>query len=81
MDLFVSSKVFNPELQGKAVRIKGFDIEGEDWDRLFLVKNVGGEYLDLVNWQGKEIANVHMENFNHADDGLKLIVLEEPGNE
>jgi hypothetical protein len=76
MELFAQMKSFNPKLTGKAVHIKGFDIEGEHWDRVFLVKNVAGEYIDLINCQGKEIKSLHMENFEQADDGLKLIVLE-----
>ncbi|MGE8207738.1 hypothetical protein ACQKP0_25030 [Heyndrickxia sp. NPDC080065] len=77
METFIESKVFNQKLAGKAVRIKGFDIDGGNWDRLFLVKDVKGEYITLINCQGEEIEDVHIENFEHAEDGLKITVLEE----
>ncbi|MBU5213248.1 hypothetical protein [Heyndrickxia oleronia] len=77
MDTFVESKVFNPNLLGKAVRIKGFDVDGHHWDRLFLVKDINGSYISLVNDQGEETEKVHMENFEYADEALKIKVLEE----
>ncbi|MCM3396454.1 hypothetical protein M3638_01215 [Oceanobacillus profundus] len=82
MEALILSQVFNPELSGRSVRIKGHDIDGEEWDRLFLVKSVEGEHINLVNNQGEIIEDVHIENFlEPATDlsflGLRLTVLEE----
>lgn len=76
MDLFEQTTVFNSNLAGKAVHIKGHDIDGEKYDRIFLVKSVDGENLTLVNCQGEKI-KVHMESFDSSDkEALKLKVLE-----
>lgn len=76
MDLFEQTTVFNSNLAGKAVHIQGHDIDGEKFDRVFLVKSVDGENLTLVNCQGREI-QVHMESFDSSDEkALKLKVLE-----
>lgn len=77
MEMFSTAKVFNPELSGRAVRITGHDIEGEYCDRLFLVKSVKGEYITVVNCQGTVIGDIHLENFDHPDDPLKITVLKE----
>jgi hypothetical protein len=76
MDTFSRVKVFNPELTEKAIRIKGFDTEGEHWNSVFLVSQTNGEYILLIDYCGTKF-DVHMENFEHAEDGLKIIVLEE----
>jgi hypothetical protein len=73
--LFVEKKVFNPALSGKAVYLKGYDVDGDMVDRLFLVKGVNGEKIILTNSQGNEV-DLHMENF--SDEGIKLTVLELP---
>lgn len=76
MNLFEQTTVFNSMLAGKAVHIKGHDVDGEKFDRVFLVKSVDGENLTLVNCQGIEI-RVHMESFDLSDkEALKLKVLE-----
>lgn len=76
MDLFVNKSVFNPELQGKAVYIKGHDTEGEKWDRIFLVKSVEYDRITVVNCQGREV-EIHEENFTYDDDNaLKITLLE-----
>lgn len=76
MDLFEQTTVFNSNLAGKAVHIKGYDIDGEKFDRVFLVKSVDGENLTLVNCQGREM-QIHMESFDSSDkEALKLKVLE-----
>ena len=77
MDIFVNSKVFNPNLFGKAVRVKGFDIDGEHYNRLFLVRDVNGEHISLINCQGGLIKDLHIENFEHSDEALKITILEE----
>lgn len=76
MDLFEQTTVFNSKLAGKAVHIKGRDVDGEEYDRVFLVKSVDGENLTLVNCQGREF-KLHMENFDSSDrEALTLKVLE-----
>lgn len=77
MDVFINSKVFNPKLSGKAIRINGFDMDGEHYNRLFLVKDVNGEYISLINCQGHLIKDLNIENFEHSDDALKITILEE----
>lgn len=81
MEMYVSVKSFNPKLQGKAIRIKGFDFEGDRYDRLFLVKEVNGESISVVNCQGEVIEDLHIENFDHSEQALRITVLEEPKNE
>jgi hypothetical protein len=76
MNLFVEKRVFNSSLNGKAVRIKGYDVDGEKCDRLFLVSEVDGEYLDLINSYGSRV-RVHMESFEGYEECLKLTILEE----
>ncbi|QPQ35932.1 MULTISPECIES: hypothetical protein [unclassified Lysinibacillus] len=76
MELYEQTTVFNSKLAGKAVHIKGHDVDGEEYDRVFLVKSVDGENLTLVNCQGKVIF-LHMESFDSFDkEALKLKVLE-----
>lgn len=76
MDLFEQMTVFNSKLAGKAVHIKGYDVDGEEYDRVFLVKSVDGENLTLINCRGEKI-KVHMESFDSSDkDALQLKVLE-----
>ncbi|MTW85601.1 hypothetical protein F3157_07980 [Virgibacillus dakarensis] len=81
METFITSTVFNPNLRGKAVHIKGYDIEGEWYDRVFLVKDVSGEQITLVNSNGEFIEDIYLENFTYEDDALKITVLEELANE
>lgn len=76
MELFVQTTVFNPSLIGKAVRIKGFDRDGEKWDRVFLVKKTDGENITLTDYTGQNYT-FHLENFSFEDnDLLKMTVLE-----
>lgn len=77
LDIFVPKNVmaFNPKLQGKAVQIEGYDVDGEAWNRLFLVKDCLDDHLYLINDQGKDI-KVHKENFER-DGFLTITVLEE----
>lgn len=75
MDLFVQTKAFNPDLIDKAVRIKGHDVDGEAYNRVFLVKDVGADLIYLVNSNG-HLLDIHMENFEKLGC-LELTVLEE----
>ncbi|MCM3573324.1 hypothetical protein M3172_08960 [Mesobacillus subterraneus] len=74
MDLFIQTKAFNPSLIGQAVRIKGHDVDGEAYNRLFLVKDVEADHIKVVNSVGN-VLEISMENFE-IPDGLELIVLE-----
>jgi hypothetical protein len=71
----VSKTVFNPDLEGKAVRIKGYDVDGGKWDRLFLVTEVKDDQIVLVNDAGSFL-DIHIENFE-SDEYLTLTVLKE----
>jgi hypothetical protein len=74
--MFITKKVFDPALLGKAVYIKGLDIDGSEWDRLFLVQSVEGDEVILVNSSGINIG-LHMENFE-TGDLLTMKILELP---
>lgn len=54
MDLFITQTVFNHELEGKAVHIKGYDNEGEEVDKIFLVKSTNFDHILLTSPQGSE---------------------------
>lgn len=74
--LFIQTKVFDPELGGKAIQLAGDSLEGEVLDGLYLVRGVDGQYIRLINRFGKEF-NLHLDNFEHRE-GLKLQILELP---
>lgn len=76
--LIVTERVFNPKLLGKAVYIVGYDIDGEHYDRVFLVKDVKGTLISLINCQGSTIENLHIEHFIYGENSLKMTVLEVP---
>lgn len=71
-NLFVTTKVFDPALGGKAIQLTGYDIDGDGLDGLYLVKGVDGQYLQLINRLGKEFT-LHTENFESG--GLNLQIL------
>lgn len=73
MDLFVTKEIVNPSLKHKAVLIKGYDVDGDVWNDVFLVKEVYTESLLLIGPSGNEI-ELHHENFK--DDLLKITVWE-----
>lgn len=75
MDLFIQTKAFNPSLIGKAVRIKGHDVDGDAYNRLYLVNDTESDHIKVVNFQGN-VVEISMENFE-IPDGLELTVLEE----
>ena len=78
MEVFVTSTVFNQGLRGKAIYVNGHDIDGDQYNRIFLVHDVSGEHITLVNSTGELIEDIHLENFTHNDDPLKITILEEP---
>ncbi|QIA28618.1 hypothetical protein [Phage f2b1] len=75
MELFVTEKVFNLALNGRAVRIKGCDFDGDKWDGIYLVKATRFDYIDIISRTGNEYS-LHMENFE-TEELLTLTVLEE----
>lgn len=75
MELFVTEKVFNAKLNGKAVYIKGYDVDGEKWDGLYLVKETQFDKILLIGRTGREYS-LYMEEFEKGEL-LTLTVLEE----
>ncbi|MFC5773714.1 hypothetical protein [Ectobacillus antri] len=75
MQIIVQEPVFNRQLKGKAVRVVGFDVDGDKWNNLFLVKDVNGEMIYLVAFTGK-VVSFHIEDFE-SEVGLKMTVIEE----
>lgn len=69
-NIAIKSWVFNPELQGKFVRVYGSDHEGDSVDREGLVLNVNGENLKLSS-DGTE-RSFYLGEF--GQNGLKLEV-------
>ncbi|WCK53869.1 hypothetical protein PP175_21505 [Aneurinibacillus sp. Ricciae_BoGa-3] len=77
MELSVMQPAFNPELLGKAVRIKGHDEEGQIIDSLFLVKNIVADKL-IVTGVYVEERNFYLFEFDQEREWfLTLTVLEE----
>lgn len=72
--LFITTKVFDPSLGGKAIQLAGYDVDGIMLDGVYLVHAVEGQYLHVINRSGK-IMELHMENFDHKE-GLKLQLLQ-----
>lgn len=77
MDILITATVFNPKLRGKAVYVAGHDIDGQQYDRVFLVKDIDADYITLVNSNAEVIENIHLENFTHENEPLKLKILED----
>ncbi|MDQ0412686.1 hypothetical protein [Mesobacillus stamsii] len=75
MNLFIQTKAFNPSLIGCAVRIKGHDVDGEAYNRLFLVKDTESDHIKVVNSVGS-VLEIGMENFE-IPGCLEVTVLEE----
>jgi hypothetical protein len=74
--MFVTKKVFDPALVGKAARVTGFDVDGDKWDKIVLIQEANGEHIRVLDRSGEDYG-IHMENFDDKD-GLKLIILQEP---
>ncbi|AIW03595.1 hypothetical protein CPT_Moonbeam197 [Bacillus phage Moonbeam] len=74
MELFVTEKVFNRKLNGKAIRIKGYDTDGEKWDGVYLVKETRFDQIVVTSRTGNEHF-IYMEEFE-TGELLTLIVLE-----
>jgi len=75
MELFVTEKVFNRELNGKAIRIKGYDTDGEKWDGVYLVKETQFDRILVTSRTGNEHL-LYMEEFETGAI-LTLTILEE----
>jgi hypothetical protein len=72
MDLFVQETVFNRNLVGKAVTLKGYDVDGDEWEGLYLVKAVKFTNIVFVDKNGEDY-NLHMENFGGSNITLTII--------
>jgi hypothetical protein len=72
MDLFVQETVFNRNLVGKAVTLKGRDVDCDEWEGLYLVKAVKFTNIVLIDKNGEDY-NLHMENF--GGDYLTLTII------
>jgi hypothetical protein len=84
MQLHVTKQVFNPELKGKAVYLRGRDCEGYYYAGFYLVREVEGEKIYLINAQGRN-DYFYIYNFKGYDSDelgtLELTVLEIPNRE
>jgi hypothetical protein len=68
----VLTKLFNPMLKGKAVRLQGNDVQGNNHDGVYLVHRVRGDEIYLIDADGK-IKCFHIYEFN--DGELEMYVL------
>jgi hypothetical protein len=75
MDLFVTVKAFNPDLKGKAVKIKGHDTRGKKWNSIYFVKHVEVDRIYLINYLGNEFV-LRLKDFEKSND-LTLTVWED----
>jgi len=77
--MFVEKKVFDPNLEGKAVYLQAHETKVENG--LYLVNIAEGEHLALINHRG-DMEDFHVSYFE--DERNKLQVIEpphiEPGN-
>ena len=75
-DLFITKKIFDPNLTGKAVQLYGIDSKGGYWGKnIYLVSKADGEILRLIGNTGI-VVKIHLENFDGGN--LNLVVLEVP---
>lgn len=75
MELFIQATVFNPELQGKAVRIKGYSEDGDYFNEVVLVSKVEFDSMEVINYKGNYYLLTDGD-FN-VESGIKLTVLKE----
>lgn len=76
MELFETKKVFNRQLFGRAVRIKGYDQNGDKVNELFIVKEYHFDHIVLISRTGSEWT-FYMGEFNNPEQLLTLTVLKE----
>jgi hypothetical protein len=74
--MFITKKVFDPSLMGKAVYINGEDASGGLWDNVFLVSRVDADIIHLITNTGIAL-KFHMDNF---ESGILKMDVWEPGN-
>jgi hypothetical protein len=72
--MFITQRVFDPELVGCAVHIGGTSSGGVKFDRVYLVKEAKGETLSLIDFKG-EFGYADIKDFNN---NLKMVILERP---
>jgi len=76
MKLMEFRKIFNPELEGKAVRVSGRDRNKDIWKGIHLVQKVRLDKIDLMNIEGHTYS-VYEEDFVGRTGQLKMVVLVE----
>lgn len=76
--------VCNPELEGKAIRLEGHDIDGDYINTICLVTEANGDTLTVLTVNGRKLTYRYPESFAdssvHGEEGhtyLKITVLEE----
>lgn len=72
--MFITQRVFDPELVGCAVHISGADRKGNAFNRVYLVKEAKGETLSLTDCKGA-FGYANIKDFNSH---LKMEILERP---
>lgn len=75
MKLMEFRKIFNPELEGKAVRVSGRDRNKDVWKGIHLVRKVHLDKIDLMGVDGHTYS-LHEEDFSRTGQ-LKMTVLVE----
>jgi len=76
MKLMEFRKIFNPELEGKAVRVSGRDRNKDVWKGVHLVQKVHLDKMDLMNIEGRTYS-VYEEDFVGRTGQLKITMLVE----
>lgn len=56
MEICIQMKAFNPRLEGKAVKVVGYDANGEKYNHVFLVSEVDGEKIILIAFTENKIS-------------------------
>lgn len=73
--MFVTKQVFDEKLLGEAVLVKGFSVDSVEFDRTFLIHEVNGDEMTLLNCMGGSV-KVTLDDFIKGK--LKMTVLEAP---
>jgi hypothetical protein len=68
VELFEKRKMFNTALIGKAARISGYDVDGDEINGTFLIKDVLvlGQFIEVISKNGVKY-HFHMENFENEE--------------
>lgn len=81
METFVQKTVFNPDLVGAAIRLKGYAYDDDlNMDGNYLVKESGGEYLVVIDHKGHQYTlsdeDFKWDNEDPEDDKWHCIKME-----